>query len=113
VARSAESSQTRGGHRGVVNRRLVVFFEVSKEPPGGDTLVSTGIFLGNQHGELKRLDQTDATNLARRHFGDDEVTTLDCPVKDRPRMPCAVMLSPFRGRTDARRNSTRTAADST
>ena len=70
----------------IVDRRLVAFLEPPRKPARGDAGMPPRILDGDQGGELQRLGERDAADLAQRVLGDEKVPAVNRSSKDRPWM---------------------------
>ena len=70
MAGAAERNESSSYERCFVDRRLVAFLEPPRKPARRDTGVPPRILDGDQGGQLQRLDEGDAADLAQRVLGD-------------------------------------------
>jgi hypothetical protein len=87
VAVSGECGEAGGGHRSLVDRRVVTFLEVAKQPARGDAGMPTRILARDQDRQLKRFGKAQPADLLRRRLGDEEVPALKCSAEDGTGMP--------------------------
>jgi hypothetical protein len=103
ITPTQRSQRCRDQH-GVIDRRLLAFFEIAAQPAGSDARVAVRFPRGDQDRQFERFVQRDPADLARGRLGDQQVAALKCPTKDRPWMPLRgqIGLPPLRGRTAIR-----------
>jgi hypothetical protein len=94
---SGKGAEAARDHHGLVDRRLVAFLEVARQPSRGDARMPARILPRDQHRQLERILEAERWQLLRRRLGDEQVPVLDCAAEDRVRPALRGRRSSFLG----------------
>jgi hypothetical protein len=99
AARAAQSCESRGNHRHLVDRQLFGLVEPAAEPARAGAHPTLPVVRSDERAELECFAEVDTANLAGGLFGEPEVAAVERSAEDGARVPVGGDgAAPSRGR---------------